>query len=292
MATVQAVTTAPARPAAGPPAPKLSGHPRAKIAAKTLRKDNYKREPLITFAVLTAFVIYSTFRAFYGKHYFAEPYISPFFSPPLSSAVEHAAKYGNIGVPPHLSWLPTTEYVFTPAIWILVVPLGFRFTCYYYRKAYYRSFWASPPACAVAEPHGKYTGETRFPLIIQNVHRYFWYLGLVLNCILTYDAVEGFIWHKNGSTHFGLGLGSFVLIANAVLLWSYSLSCHSCRHIVGGRLNHFSKHPVRYRLWTWVGKLNEKHMPIAWISLFGVALTDLYVYLVSSGVFSDPHWIS
>ena len=58
---------------------------------------------------------------------------------------------------------------------LLVLPflLGFRLTCYYYRRAYYRAFWQSPPACAVAEPHAKYTGETSFPLIFQNLHRYF-----------------------------------------------------------------------------------------------------------------------
>ena len=67
----------------------------------------------------------------------------------------------------------------SPALLILVFLLGFRLTCYYYRKAYYRSFWLSPPACAVAEPHATYTGETRFPLILQNVHRYFFYAAIV-----------------------------------------------------------------------------------------------------------------
>ena len=66
------------------------------------------------------------------------------------------------------------------------------FTCYYYRKAYYRAFWLSPPSCAVAEPHKRYTGETRFPLVLQNVHRYFFYLGVVLNAVLTYDTVVAF----------------------------------------------------------------------------------------------------
>ena len=59
--------------------------------------------------------------------------------------------------------------------------MGFRLTCYYYRKAYYRAFWRAPAACAVREPHAKYTGETRFPLILQNVHRYFFWIALVFN---------------------------------------------------------------------------------------------------------------
>jgi len=169
-----------------------------------------------------------------------------------------------------------------------VVPLGFRLTCYYYRKAYYRSFWLSPPACAVAEPHKSYTGETRAPLIGQNIHRYFFAAGLVFNVILTYDAVLGF---RDSRDHWGhMGLGTLVLCANAALLWLYSVSCHSCRHIIGGRLTHFSKHPVRYRFWTLVSRLNTKHMQYAWVSLFGVALSDLYVRLLATGAFSDPRF--
>jgi hypothetical protein len=163
--------------------------------------------------------------------------------------------------------------------------LGFRLTCYYYRKAYYRSFWLSPPACGVREPHGTYSGETRFPLIFQNVHRYFFYFGLVFNVILTYDAVLAFRDETGAWGH--MGLGTLVLLANAVLLWLYSLSCHSCRHIFGGRLNHFSRHPLRYRFWVVVSKLNGSHMQYAWISLIGVALTDLYVYLLAADVITD-----
>ena len=164
-------------------------------------------------------------------------------------------------------------------------PLGFRLTCYYYRKAYYRSFWLSPPACAVAEPHRRYTGETRFPLIFQNVHRYFFYAGLVFNVILTYDAVLAFRDETGAWGH--MGLGTLVLLANAVLLWLYSLSCHSCRHIVGGRLNHFSRHPLRYKFWTVVSRLNGRHMQFAWASLFSVAFADFYVFLLATGTISD-----
>ena len=143
-----------------------------------------------------------------------------------------------------------------------------------------------PAACAVKEPHKAYRGESRLPLILQNVHRYFFYLGLVLNCILTWDAIEAFHF-ANG---WGMGLGTVVLVVNATLLWFYSLSCHSCRHIVGGRLKHFSRHPVRFKLWGFVSKLNARHMQIAWVSLVFVALTDLYVRLVASGWVHDPRF--
>jgi hypothetical protein len=253
---------------------------RAKIPARTLRKDKWWLEPLITVVILVSFIIYSTIRAFQNSDYFASPYISPFYSPCLAKSCEdNASHFGE----PIGSW-----WGLSPALLILIVPLGFRMTCYYYRKAYYRAFWMSPPACAVAEPHTRYTGETRFPLIVNNLHRYFFYLGLVFNVLLTYDAVIAF---RNPDEEWGhMGLGTVIFVVNAVLLWLYSLSCHSCRHAVGGRLNHFSKHPIRYWAWTKVSALNARHMKFAWVSLFGVALTDAYVLCLSSGAFTDPRF--
>jgi len=267
----------------GPPPLRLTG-PRAEIPERTLRRDAYWVQPAITVAVLVAFIAYSTFRALQNRDYFSAPYVSPFYSPCLS--YNCGTVPGSAGVP-HLG-IFGTWWIITPAVLILIVPLGFRLTCYYYRKAYYRSFWLSPPACAVAEPHRRYTGETRFPLLGQNLHRYFFYLGLVFNSILTYDAVLGF---RDTSDRWGhMGLGTLILLVNAGLLWAYSLSCHSCRHIVGGRLKHFSAHPVRYRFWTFVTRLNRRHMQLAWVSLIGVALTDVYVALLASGTFSDPRF--
>jgi hypothetical protein len=74
------------------------------------------------------------------------------------------------------------------------------------------------------------------------------------------------------------------------MLWAYTLSCHACRHIVGGRLRSFSKHPIRYRYWTWVSRLNAKHGTYAMISLFTVILTDAYIMSVSAGWFDDPRF--
>jgi len=251
---------------------------RATIPARHLRTDRWWLQPLITVAVLVSFIAYSTLRAFENANYFAEPYISPFYSPCIVDACEGNSFPKLFDGPAFIS----------PALYILLVPLGFRLTCYYYRKAYYRSFWLSPPACAVAEPHSSYTGETRLPLIGQNIHRYFFVAGLVFNVILTYDAVLGFRDSRGEWGH--MGLGTLILLTNAALLWLYSLSCHSCRHIMGGRLNHFSKHPVRYRFWTLASKLNGDHMKYAWVSLFGVALTDLYIRFLATGAFTDPRF--
>ena len=216
---------------------------RASIEEGTLRTDRWWLAPLTTFVVFSAFVVYATWRAFANADYYVGDYLSPFYSPCLTNKCGAAADFGH----------PFGGFPLSAALIILIFPLGFRMSCYYYRKAYYRAFWLSPPACAVAEPHTKYTGETRLPLILNNIHRYFWYAAVVVAAILTYDTVLSFqdfgvAGHRSGH----LGLGSLIMVANVVLIWLYTLSCHSCRHTVGGRLRHFSKHPVRYRLWTWV----------------------------------------
>ena len=170
---------------------------------------------------------------------------------------------------PRTSASRSPGFPLSAALIILIFPLGFRLTCYYYRKAYYRSFWLSPPACAVAEPHVTYSGETRLPLILNNIHRWFWYAAVVVALILSFDTVLTFRDEDGEWGH--MGLGSLVFLANIVLIWLYTLSCHSCRHVVGGRLRHFSKHPVRYKAWTFVSKLNGRHAAYAWLSLFSVA---------------------
>ena len=227
------------------------------------------------------FVVYATFRAFQGAYYYFEPYLSPFYSPCLTTdCVPGSSDFGQ-----PISWWPLS-----PALIILIFPLGFRMTCYYYRKAYYRSFWLSPPACAVAEPHSAYSGETRLPLILNNIHRYFWYAAVVVALILSWDTILAFGPAEGESDGIHMGLGSLIFLVNIVLIWMYTLSCHSCRHIVGGRLRHFSKHPVRYKAWTWVSKINHHHARYAWLSLFSVAFADLYVLLISSGAFNDPRF--
>ncbi|MCP2256765.1 hypothetical protein LX15_000448 [Streptoalloteichus tenebrarius] len=256
------------------------GPGRARIHARTLRTDRWWLPPLLTFLGLSAFVIYGVIRAFMNQWYWVGEYqyLAPFYSPCLSEAcVPGSSHWGR--------WFPDLGFLVTPPLFVLPFVLGFRLTCYYYRKAYYRAFWLSPPACAVAEPHRRYTGERRFPLILQNAHRYFFYAAIPIAAVLTYDVVIAFHGRDGG---FGIGLGTLVLLANVVLIWAYTLSCHSCRHIVGGRLTHFSRHPVRYWMWTRISWLNARHMPLAWLSLFSVALADLYVMLVASGALADP----
>jgi hypothetical protein len=233
----------------------------------TFRRDSWWTELLPVIIVLGGFGLYATWRALQGTDYEWGPYLSPFYSPLID---------------PEHKWWPLS-----PALLILPAPLGFRMTCYYYRKAYYRSFFLSPPSCAVTGPMaGKYIGERKFPFILQNLHRYFLYLALLFIVILWYDALKAF-WFEG---RFGIGVGSLVMLTNVVLLSGYTFSCHSLRHLVGGKLDCFScavAGKPRYKLWRGVTVLNEKHALFAWLSLFSVGLTDFYIKLVASGAITD-----
>lgn len=248
---------------------------------ETARPDLWWAKPLAVFLGLSAFVVYSTWAALQGAHYTAGPYLSPFYSPELFGSSPHAWFGPRPGGWP--VWLP-----FSPAILILWAPGGFRLTCYYYRGAYYKAFWADPPSCAVGEPRSGYRGERSLPLILQNAHRYFLYLALGFLVILSTDVWKA-LWFENGAgrAEFGIGLGTLVLAVNVVLLGGYTLGCHSLRHLVGGRLTRISKKPVRRHAYRGVSCLNRRHMLWAWLSLFWVAFADLYVRLVSMGVWTD-----
>lgn len=253
---------------------------RASIGKRTLRVDKWWVEPHATWILLTAWVAYATVRVFTQQHYYAAEYhyLSPFTSPCVSANCEPGSQlFGQ--------WFNFNFPAFVPlAVITLVFLLGFRMTCYYYRKAYYRAFWRSPSACAVPEPHAKYTGETRWPLIIQNAHRYFFYMAVIISLVNTYD-----VFH---SLSYGFGFGTLVFAFNVTMLWAYTLGCHACRHAIGGQLRHFSKHPIRYKLWRAVSKLTDKHMQFAWTTLATLMFTDWYVWMLSAGVFSDLFYIS
>ena len=249
---------------------------------QTTRPDAWWLQPAAVFLGLGAFIVYSTWAAFQGEHYSYGNYLSPFYSPELFGATHHAW----FGPQPSwwFSWLP-----WSPAFLILWAPGGFRMTCYYYRGAYYKAFWADPPSCAVGEPRKTYWGERSFPLILQNVHRYFMYLALLFLVFLSIDVWKA-LWFTDPATGvetFGLGVGTLVLAINVILLGSYTLGCHSLRHLVGGRLNVMFDRPVQRAAHDCVSCLNRRHMLFAWMSLCWVGFTDVYVRLCSMGILTD-----
>lgn len=246
---------------------------------ETQRKDAWWVTPLVVFTVFSSFIVYATWAALQGANYTYGSYLSPLYSPLLFSPDGH----GWLGVRP--SWIPAWV---TVAMLILPFPGGFRFTCYYYRGAYYKAFWADPPSCAVGEPRKTYLGERSFPLIIQNIHRYFMYVAVIFIGILTWDVWNALWWlGDDGARHFGIGLGTIVMAVNVCLLASYTFGCHSLRHLVGGWMDRFSGRPVRRTAYDCVSWCNRRHMLFAWCSLFSVALTDLYIRLCAMGVIHD-----
>ncbi|MBX7168202.1 MAG: hypothetical protein K1X74_17835 [Pirellulales bacterium] len=253
----------------------------------TQRRDAWWTGPLVTGLSLGAFIVYGTIRAFMngyyqlgvpGSHPESAHILSPLYSPLLALP----------------AWVPAW---FSPALLILPFPGGFRLTCYYYRKAYYRAFFLDPVACGVAEKPGKrYRGET-FVLLFQNLHRFFLYAALAFLVILTADFVYGLIWpvlgadgKPTGSHTFGVSVGTLVLLLNVTCLSLYTFSCHSLRHLVGGKIDCWScvtMGQARYNAWKGLSKLNEHHMLWAWVSLYVVSLTDVYVFLCASDVIRD-----
>ena len=265
--------------------------PRQRGFGVTERNDIWWLQPLGVFLGFSTFIIYSTWAAFQGTnqavcHYWfgggGADYLSPYYSPPIFGVPSHPGWFGT--VPPGWpSWLP-----FSPAFLIAWIPAGFRFTCYYYRGQYYKAFWLDPVACTVGEPRKIYWGERYLPLILQNIHRYFFYLAALFIIILGRDAWDG-LWFKaaDGTEHFGLAVGSLVLIVNVILLTLYTFGCHSFRHLIGGFLDSKSKAPACASIYNCASCLNRKHGNWAWYSLFWVGFTDVYIRLCAMGIWHD-----
>ncbi|MBI4606884.1 MAG: succinate dehydrogenase [Planctomycetes bacterium] len=254
----------------------------ARRFGQTGRHDAWWLTPIAVFLGLSAFITYATWAAFQAEHYHFGPYLSPFYSPEVFGESPHSW----FGPKPSAwpGWLP-----WSPAFLILWAPGGFRLTCYYYRGAYYKAFWADPPACAVGESRQRYVGESSLPLILQNVHRYFLYLALLFLVFLSHDVWKA-LWFEDpatGEAELGAGVGTLVLLGNVVLLAGYTFSCHSLRHIIGGRVDALPGSPIRFAAYSCASCLNRRHMLWAWMSLFSVGFADLYVRLCSTGVWSD-----
>ena len=246
----------------------------------TNRRDSWAIYPVVQAIVFTFCASYLMFSGVIwnpigGPAYEVDGYLSPLFSPLL--------------VFPNMpTWL-------SPGLLILWIPIGFRATCYYYRKAYYRFYFADPPGCAVGEPtvHRRFALENAFPFILQNLHRYMLYLAFIPLTFLWLDLLPAFNIlpaHTVIDERPRIGVGGVLFLVNVILLTGYSLSCHSLRHLVGGRVDCFSctkARRVRYTLWQRLTDLNRSHMWWAWSSLITVTLADMYVRLLAVGAFTD-----
>ena len=275
----------------------------------TQRTDNWQMQPMLTLIGLGLFVIYATFRGLENA-YFEIPnsqVISPFYSPYIPNLLgalgvhihhpffEHQLADG------HMGWL------ISPAIFILWVPALFRGTCYFYRRAYYRSIFASPSACAVGPKAGnplldtlkgtfgrllgagrKYFGESALPMVLMNMHRYSFYLAALFIVILVIDAL--FSLFQPGFTGIRIGFSSILLFVDLAVLSGYTFGCHSYRHLLGGQIDCFSSCPlneVRSHAWKRQSILNASHAELAWASMYLIGFVDLYITLASRGIIPD-----
>ena len=264
---------------------------------QTLRTDRWWLYPALVLFGLTAFLIYGMWSALQADYYWYSAgesgfggYLAPFYSPLLfiKEGVPGAAPMSHsiFGAWPGWwpSWIPPS-----PSLLILAIPGIFRFTCYYYRKAYYRAFTGTPPACAVgALPRsGKsgYVGETGL-MRIQNIHRITMYFAVLYIIIFFYDAYLAFF--RGGE--FGVGVGSILLLGNPIMLGLYTMGCHSIRHLFSGRRDCYSCSMIgevshqNGKITTW---LNQRHELFAWISLIWIMVADFYVRSVANGTITD-----
>jgi len=199
--------------------------------------------------------------------------LSPLFSPLI--------------VPGENSWVPVQLQWMSPAMFILIFPAGFRGTCYYYRKAYYRAFMQQPTGCVVSKPWNEYSGETGL-LVVQNLHRYFMYAALAYLPLLSYDVWLSINFHLDDVHKYGISVGTLILLINVIMLTGYTFGCHAFRHVVGGASNNWtgtSMNKMKYKFWKMSTMFNERHKDWALYSLFWVMFTDFYIYACTDPFF-------
>ena len=196
---------------------------------ETARNDRWWITPVVVFLVLASFVVYATWAAFQGEHYRSGPYLSPFYSPEL------------FGVAARLVRAQARLVAGLAALFARAAdPLGAgRFPLHLLllsRRLLQGVLGRSAVLHRRRASRERTCGERSFPLILQNVHRYFLYLALLVPrhpVATTCGTRSGSPIARRGDP-FGIGVGTLVLAVNVVLLGGYTLGCHSLRHLVGG----------------------------------------------------------
>jgi len=244
----------------------------------TERQDAWWVEPLLSVAALLGFSVYVAWAIGQNANYHIGPFLSPLYSPNLQ---EYFPKLFQ-----QFPWL-------SPAYLVLWVPILYRGTCYYARRVAYRSFLMTPSACAVGPSEtasALYEGETKFPFAVMNLHRYFFYLALVLVFFHWKHLVDAFFYPQG----VGVGLGTLVVGIDTVFLTLYVFSCHSWRHLLAGKLDCFTCSAVdkmRHSAYKRQSKLNESHGHYFWFSLAAVWFADIYIRQVASGNWHDTVYL-
>ncbi len=179
-----------------------------------------------------------------------------------------------------------TDPFYTPTVLILPLVVLFRLTCYAYRKDYHRHLFNHPNGCATdvrldSKKRG-YSGETGF-FRVENVHRYFMYTAWAILPFFFYDVYVSIVY----TGAITVTLGTIILAVNAVAVTTYTFSCHSVRHLIGGYKDcvncpaNLNKKNSLYRLQS---RLNGHHEAIAWTSLIMFVFVDLFIRGMIGGV--------
>ena len=111
-----------------------------------IRWDTWWIEPALVVLVLGAFVVYSTWAALQNAHYYAAPYLSPFYSPCLSTDCQHVDRAAVRQMPA----LPIIGIV-SPAFLILWAPGAVPADLLLLPQGLLPVVLAAPPACAVRD---------------------------------------------------------------------------------------------------------------------------------------------
>ena len=252
---------------------------------RTDRIDNWWAQPFWMGLALTAALIYTAWRLILfpeSIHYKLEgsTVVSPIFSPNI-------LEWSLFGLNEweHPSWV-------NAAILVLWIPFGFRGTCYYMRRVYYRTFFQSPTGCWVDEPDINkkigYGGEKRL-FIFNNLHRYFLYAAMIIIVIKWWDVTHTLHF----DTGWGFSCGTFIMATEAFLLTMYVTSCHALRHLAGGSLDRWVSgiSALRGRLFKRISVFNRSHGFWFWTSLGFVFLGDLWTIAVAEEYISDMAFV-
>lgn len=239
----------------------------------TLRRDSWWVRPTLVLIGFAIFLIYGTWAAFQKPLGHVGAYVTPFESPNLFELFPGVFPQG----------MSMAGLLITPAMLVLWAPGGFRFTCYFCRLSYHRSVLGDPPGCAVGEWKRNYSGEQKL-FLINNFHRYFLYVIFIFVIFHWMHFLQAFYYPGKG---LGIGVGTLLTGFDTIALTMYVGSCHSLRHLVGGRKNRFSADSWSYKMWSWVSRANEHHGLWFWLSLGSILVADIYVRLLSHGVITD-----
>ncbi len=192
---------------------------------RTSRRDSWWSTPLVVFTVFSP--LSSTPRGQRFKTHTTNSglILSPFYSPVLWGDSSHAW-FG-----PQPAWWPGV-LPFSPALVDSSVPWPVPIHVLLLPWRLLQGVLGGSAELRRRRTAQGYLGENSFPLILQNVHRYFFYFAVIFIFILSYDVWLA-LWFTNPVTlrkQFGIGVGTILLLVNVILLASYTFGCHSGRH--------------------------------------------------------------